>query len=128
MKKFKFIIALMIISVFSLALVSPALAQDDGTLDPWKETDIDFLGSKDPRQIAADLIKVVLGFLGIIAVVIILLGGFKWMTASGNQDKVDEAKRLIMAGIIGLVIILGSYAIAQFILTNLMTATGAVTE
>ena len=81
------------------------------------------LGTKDPRAIAASVIQIILGFLGIIAVVIILLGGFKWMTAGGNEDKVGEAKKLITAGIIGLVIILASWGIATFVLTNLINAT-----
>ena len=81
------------------------------------------LGNKDPREMAASVIKIILGFLGIIAVIIILLGGFKWMTAGGNEDKVGEAKKLIGAGVIGLVIILASFAIATFVLTNLMSAT-----
>lgn len=81
------------------------------------------LGSADPRDIVAKVIQVILGFLGIIAVIIILLGGFKWMTAGGNEDKVGEAKKLITAGIIGLVIILAAYAIANFVLTQLMAAT-----
>lgn len=81
------------------------------------------LGDKDPREIAANVIKIILGFLGIVAVIIILLGGFKWMTAGGNEDKVGEAKKLIVAGIIGLVIIIASFAIATFVLNSLMTAT-----
>jgi hypothetical protein len=52
-----------------------------------------------------------------------LLGGFKWMTAGGNEDKVGEAKKLITAGIIGLVIILAAFAIATFVLSQLLSAT-----
>ncbi|MFW5888708.1 MAG: hypothetical protein ACOCVY_03255, partial [Patescibacteria group bacterium] len=63
------------------------------------------------------------GFLGILAVVIILIGGFKWMTAAGNEDKVGEAKKIIVAGVIGLVIILASWGIATFVLEQLMGAT-----
>lgn len=80
------------------------------------------LGVKDPRAIAAQIINIILGFLGIIAVVIILMGGFKWMTAGGNEDKVGEAKKLITAGIIGLVIILASFGIATFVLSQLSAA------
>ena len=68
------------------------------------------------------MINIILGFLGIVAVVIILLGGFKWMTAGGNEDKVGEARKLITAGIIGLIIILASFAIASFVLTQLSAA------
>jgi len=81
------------------------------------------LGNADPRTTIAKIIQLVISFLGIIAVVIILLGGFKWMTAGGNEDKVGEAKKLITAGLIGLVIILASYAIAVFVLNSLASVT-----
>ncbi len=70
----------------------------------------------DPREMAVDIVKYLMTFLGIIAVIIILLGGFKWMTAGGNEDKVAEAKKLIIAGCIGLVIILAAFIIVQFVM------------
>ena len=83
------------------------------------------LGDKDPREIAASVINVSLGFLSIVAVIIILFGGFKWMTAAGNDDKVDEAKKLITAGIIGLIIILAAWGIAKFVIDKLLNITNA---
>ena len=71
------------------------------------------------------IINVALGLLGIVAVVIILIGGFKWMTGGGNEDKVAEARKLIFAGIIGLAIILSAWAIAKFVIESLQTATGS---
>ncbi len=81
------------------------------------------LGQADIQTTIGQLIRVLLGFLGVVAVVIILLGGFKWMTAGGNDEKVAEAKRLIIAGIIGLAIILSAYAIASFVISSLVSAT-----
>lgn len=81
------------------------------------------LGSGDIRLTIARIINVALGLLGIVAVVIILLGGFTWMTAAGNEEKVDKARKLIVAGIIGLAIILSAYAIARFVINSLVTAT-----
>lgn len=78
---------------------------------------------KQLPAVVADIIDVALGLLGIVAVVIILAGGFKWMTAGGNDDKVGEAKKLIVAGVIGLIIILAAYAIAQFVLGSISAAT-----
>ena len=72
--------------------------------------------NEDPRQMAVNIVKYLMTFLGIIAVVIILLGGFKWMTAAGNEDKVAEAKKLIIAGCIGLIIILAAFIIVQFVM------------
>ena len=81
------------------------------------------LGTADPRTMAAKIINVAMGFLGIIAVVIILIGGFKWMTAGGGEDKVEEATKMIKAGVIGLIIVLASFAIAKMIISTLLTAT-----
>lgn len=83
------------------------------------------LGQGDLKDTVADLINVALGFLGVVAVVIILFGGFKWMVAGGNDEKVAEAKRLIIAGIIGLAIILSAYAIASFVIESIVGATAS---
>lgn len=81
------------------------------------------LGNRDPRAIVASVVRIILGFLGIVAVIIILLGGFKWMTAGGNEEKVGEARKLIVEGIIGLVIILAAFGIATFVINSLLKAT-----
>lgn len=81
------------------------------------------LGTKDVRETVASIINVALGLLGIVAVVIVLAGGFTWMTAAGIEEKVDTAKKMIFSGIIGLAIILSAYAIAKFVISSLITAT-----
>jgi hypothetical protein len=83
------------------------------------------LGSTDIRQTVASIINVALSLLGIVALVIILAGGFKWMTAGGNEEKVGEARKMIFSGIIGLAIILSAFAIARFVLGQLSRATGS---
>ena len=83
------------------------------------------LGTKDLREGIMNVINVLLGFLGILAIIIILWGGFRWLTSGGNEEKVGEAKKIITAGIIGLVIIFTAYAIASFVVNQLIQATGA---
>jgi len=82
------------------------------------------IGTADIRDTIASIINVAMGLLGTIAVVIILFGGFKWMTSSGEKEKVEEARKLIIAGVVGLVIILSAYAIAQFVISSLLKGTG----
>ena len=84
------------------------------------------LGKEDPRTVVGRIINVALGFLGVIAVGIILVGGFKWMTAGGNEDKAGDARKLIGAGVIGLAIILSAWAIATFVLGRLHEATSGI--
>ena len=83
-----------------------------------------YLGANDPRTMAAGIINTILTILGIVAVVIVLLGGFKWMTAAGNEEKVGEAKKLLGAGVIGLIIVLSAWGIASFVLNQMATETG----
>ena len=82
------------------------------------------LGTNDVRETAASLIKAFMGLLGIIAVVIILMGGFQWMISGGEPEKSKKARQMIISGIIGLVIIFSAYAIAQFIISAINTGTG----
>ena len=81
------------------------------------------LGTSDLRTTAVRIINIALSLLGIIAVVVILIGGFQWMTAGGDDGKVETARKWIFSGIIGLAIILSAWAIARFVLKNLSEAT-----
>ncbi len=128
MKKFTsfLLLALIVVPVFAVAL--SANAQADNMLWGGYEGNVQTatgLGNTDPREMAGSVINIVLGFLGVIAVLIILLGGFKWMTAAGNEDGIAEAKQMIGAGIIGLIIIMAAFGIAQFVINALYNATGA---
>lgn len=97
---------------------------DEGTLLPdefGQATGLDTDASLE--ETIGNIINIVLGFLGIVAIVIVLFGGFKWMTAGGNDEKVADAKKLLIAGVIGLAIILSAYAITSFVIGSLLTAT-----
>ena len=127
----KKLIGLFIISLFVVPFL--ALSQASATVNDLGVGFVDgtegggnaiVLGDRDPRSMATQIINTALTILGVLSVVIILLGGFKWMTAAGNEDKVGEAKKILAAGVIGLVIILSAWGIARFALNELMDATG----
>ena len=106
----------------------PVLAQTSSVITPNEVLPAGIgietgLGTTDVRVTIARIIRVAMGLLGIIAVVVILIGGFTWMTAGGNEEKVGEAKKWIFAGITGLQIVLSAYAIASFVINQLVTAT-----
>jgi len=83
------------------------------------------IGNTDFITMIGNIINVIMGLLGVIAVLIILYGGFMWMTAAGNEEKVTKAKKLIIAGIIGLVVIFAAFAIATFVISSLSSTSGA---
>ena len=81
------------------------------------------LGTKDIREGIMSIVNAMLAFLGVIAILIVLYGGFVWLTSGGNEEKVGEAKKIIAAGVIGLIIIFTAYAIATFVVGSLISAT-----
>jgi len=82
------------------------------------------LGGADVRVTIANIIRLALGFLGIIAVILIMYAGWLWMTAGGSSDKIEKAKKILIGALIGLLLILSAFAIASFILNQLIGATG----
>src|SRR3989338_6888773 len=82
-------------------------------------------GKKSIYATVGDIIKIALTLVGIIAIVLVIYGGFKWITAGGSEEKVDEAKKILYSGAIGLVIIFSAYALTTFVLGTLIKATGA---
>jgi hypothetical protein len=86
------------------------------------------LTATDPRTIIVNIIRVALGFLGIVAIGLIIYGGFLWMTASGNEQQIDKAKKVLISAIIGLLIILSAFGIATFVLNSLSKAIGTTSS
>ena len=112
--------------IYIYLLLLPNVIYAEDFLGMGELEGIDLGKEKNPTVVVSSIINVVLSLLGITAVIIILLGGFKWMTAQGNSDKVTEAKDLIKNGIIGLVIIFFAYSIAKFVINNISdVSTGA---
>lgn len=69
------------------------------------------------------LIQILLSFLGVIFIILMVYGGYLWMTAHGNEDQLTKAKKLITAAIIGLIVVLAAYAITWFVMKQISTQT-----
>ena len=73
------------------------------------------LGNADLKETVLNIIRLVLGLMTLIAVVLIIYGGFVWLTAAGNEENVEKAKKIISAAVIGLIVILLAWAIVIFV-------------
>ena len=74
-------------------------------------------------EIIGAVINAALGLLGIILVVLVIYAGYLWMMAQGNAAQVDKAKGIMVNAVIGLIILMASYAIANFVLEAIMKST-----
>jgi len=68
-------------------------------------------------EIVVGVLNVVLGFLGLFFVILLTYSGFLWMTAAGDEKKVRTAQQYLSYGIIGILIIIAAWAIANFVIT-----------
>ena len=73
-----------------------------------------------PFYIVFVVIRVLMMLLGTIFIVLIVYGGFVWMTAAGDENRVSKAKDVIRNGTIGVVLIIGAFAITRFVLGGLI--------
>lgn len=74
--------------------------------------------------IIAGIINLFLSVVGVIAVCLIMYGGYLYLVSLGNEEKIKKAKRLLTNSAIGLLIIFTAYALAQFIVLAISRATG----
>jgi len=65
------------------------------------------------------IIKSVLSFLGVIFLILMIYGGFLWMTAAGNEQQIEKAETLLASAVIGLIVVISAYAISYFVINGL---------
>jgi hypothetical protein len=66
--------------------------------------------------VLGDIILIILSSIGTVFVIFIIYAGYLWMTASGNEQKVDKSIQILKQSIIGLIIVIGAYAISYFVI------------
>ncbi|MDO5452003.1 MAG: hypothetical protein Q4F56_02855 [Candidatus Saccharibacteria bacterium] len=77
-------------------------------------------GSTDLEGNIINIINGVIAVLGLVAVVIIIVGGIQYMTSTGDAGKVKKAKDTILYGIIGLIVCILAFAIVNFVISNII--------
>ena len=72
-------------------------------------------------ETVAGLIDVVLSILGVAFLILIVWSGFKWLTAQGDTKKTGDATKMLTQAVIGIIIIIGAFALADFVIDSLAT-------
>lgn len=75
--------------------------------------------SDDLPKFIQNIVNVLLFIAGAIAVVMIILGGIRYVTSNGAQDQVKAAKDTILYSVIGLIVALLAFAIVNFVVSNI---------
>lgn len=71
------------------------------------------------RQLVLTIVNFFLGFLGLLAVIMIIYGGFLYVSSAGKEESVGTAKKILLYALIGIVIIVISFALVNTLLGGL---------
>jgi hypothetical protein len=114
------------LAIFSFCFLLIVGSVQAGLLDTVENGGLQQIGSKaygssrttvlDPRVMVARGITKLLGLLGIILVAFIIYSGWQYMSAGGDKAKIDEAKKRIVNAVIGLILIVSAFSIANFVI------------
>ncbi|MBI5728395.1 MAG: hypothetical protein HY984_01425 [Candidatus Magasanikbacteria bacterium] len=101
----------------TILLTRPVSAQLDKALGNLETTAEKQAGYKERKieNVVGQVINAALTLVGIIFLIFMVYAGYLWMTARGEQEPIDKAKKILYGTIIGLIITLSAYAITVFV-------------
>lgn len=73
----------------------------------------------DPQSLIGNIISAVMGIIGSLALAMFIYGGFTWMTAAGNSERVSKGKDILIWATLGLIAIFASYSIIKFLIGSI---------
>lgn len=124
MKKWFLILAFAIAVPLAAVVAVPSTASAATTKETVCEAvgsgaDCDANGGGDLTNVVRSIINVLSIIVGLLAVIMIIFAGAKYITSSGDSNKVTSAKNALIYAIIGLIIV----ALAQFLVQKVLTVT-----
>ena len=119
MKRLKILIVALSIMLASFCLVPINTHADDACSIAGIDDELICGTSHSDEELALmqrirDILSAVYLWIGIIAVVFIVIGGISYMTSQGNPDKIKRSKSTILYSLCGLIITLAAFAITNF--------------
>ena len=123
MRRFlRVILPILVCGVFAVAMVANVSAltlQEGAKAAQCDGCPSDLFGNTGVfRQVTNTILYVV----GIIAVIMLIIGGIKYVVSGGDSKKVTDAKNTVLYAIIGLVVCFLAYAIVNFVISALPTS------
>lgn len=105
----------------AVAVTCPAGSKYPGEKNTYAECNVRSDGNDNASAVSNRIniaINVVLGMIGVVAVVMIIIGGVQFVTSQGDAARAAKARNTILYSIVGLIVALLAFAIVNFVLTN----------
>jgi len=108
--------------IFNVSWVYGQGLVPDASGDPCAAGSATYCGNyelNDFMVLAINISKWILGMVGSLSLIMFIYGGFIFLISAGGSEKVGQAKKIIVAAVIGLIIVFTSYLIIKFVLGSL---------
>ena len=109
-------VSLISLAMFLLFSYLPVYGQLEELENVAQQADMDYV---EAPVLIGRIVKWILSFMGLFLAGMIIYGGVLWMTAGGNSEQISKARKTIINGIIGLVIVVLAYSIAFFVVREM---------
>ncbi|HNX11059.1 MAG TPA: pilin [bacterium] len=127
-KRLNYLASLLSLAVLSLGIISAPLLSAGAATNNLLDSQIGLnkvgeqYGSSGYDDEDSNLIIIIVriinfsaSILGLLFVTFLVISGYQWMTAAGNEEQIKSAKKRMMNAVIGLVIVLLAWSITQFV-------------
>lgn len=74
----------------------------------------------DIGGLLVNVINVLLVWAGVVAILFVIFGGFRYMVSMGNAESIDKARQTVLYAILGLIIVFLSYLIVRYLMNDLL--------
>ncbi|HNU96172.1 MAG TPA: hypothetical protein PKH95_02085 [Candidatus Magasanikbacteria bacterium] len=98
------------ILIFTALFLIPMIATGQDTVNLENPIKVDV---ENPSTIIGVVIKSFLGVVGGVALVMMVYGGFQWLTAAGNEEKIKSGTQTMLWAAIGLILVFSSYLLVS---------------
>ncbi len=119
--------------VLGLSFVGPvaSAACEDGSLTigcgadsaQGSGTPTSLFGTDGQGGLFQTIVNIMLFLVGAIAVIMLILGGIRYVVSGGDQNQVTGAKNTILYAVIGIVVAILAYAVVNFVIAGLLKST-----
>lgn len=119
--------ALMVLAPVNLALANPLAGGVKGGINAAR-------GQDQPGNLFGDggifqqITNVLLFIIGVLSVIMLIVGGIRYVVSGGNQQAVTSAKNTILYAIVGLIVAILAFAIVNFVVGSFTGGMGGGTD
>ncbi|MFZ2299664.1 MAG: hypothetical protein WAW00_00840 [Candidatus Moraniibacteriota bacterium] len=98
----------------AIGIAAPTFLKEIGTVLGWGEVNTGAVsGATTLSQIARKVLDFLLSIVGVLAIIMLVVGGIMYLTAAGDEDRIDTGKKIVTYSIIGIAVALASLVIVS---------------